>query len=225
MRPRCLPAKAARPRPSIWRCCGINFGRDRSLYVCSSSPTVSNLAHSSLGYSFRNDNPIFGTLILERLGPTSLALMLTAFGTALCRSAHSGSRSPRHGAQYLARSQRHFASSRLVCLCDAGLLAWADVDRGLLDQPRLVADQRLRDIWSAPFTKAGSAAGDIARHLVMPAVALSLFYLAALHPRDARLRCSTRPAMDYVVTARAKGQTERAHRDAAMCCATRCCRC
>src|ERR1700743_248243 len=42
---------------------------------------LANMAHFNLGYSYRNDADV-GSLILERLGPTSL-LMLTAFGTAL----------------------------------------------------------------------------------------------------------------------------------------------
>src|ERR1700680_1466154 len=42
---------------------------------------VANMAPFNLGYSYRNDADV-SSLILERLGPTSL-LMLTAFGTAV----------------------------------------------------------------------------------------------------------------------------------------------
>jgi peptide/nickel transport system permease protein len=49
---------------------------------------------------------------------------------------------------------------------------------------------------------------DVARHLVMPAVALALFYLA-LYARVMRASVLEQTGMDYVTTARAKGQTER----------------
>jgi peptide/nickel transport system permease protein len=49
---------------------------------------------------------------------------------------------------------------------------------------------------------------DVAHHLVMPAVALSLFYLA-LYARVMRASVLEQVGIDYVTTARAKGQTER----------------
>jgi len=49
---------------------------------------------------------------------------------------------------------------------------------------------------------------DIARHLVLPAITLTLFYLA-LYARLMRASVLDQFAMDYVITARAKGLTER----------------
>jgi peptide/nickel transport system permease protein len=49
---------------------------------------------------------------------------------------------------------------------------------------------------------------DIAHHLVLPAVTLSLFYMA-LYTRLMRASMLDQRGMDYVVTARAKGLTER----------------
>jgi peptide/nickel transport system permease protein len=49
---------------------------------------------------------------------------------------------------------------------------------------------------------------DIAYHLVLPAVTLSLFYMA-LYTRLMRASMLDQRGMDYVVTARAKGLTER----------------
>jgi peptide/nickel transport system permease protein len=48
---------------------------------------------------------------------------------------------------------------------------------------------------------------DVGRHLVMPAVALALFYLA-VYARVMRASVLEQVGMDYVTTARAKGQTE-----------------
>jgi peptide/nickel transport system permease protein len=49
---------------------------------------------------------------------------------------------------------------------------------------------------------------DVARHLTMPAITLGLFYLA-LYARVMRASVLEQTDMDYVTTARAKGQTER----------------
>jgi peptide/nickel transport system permease protein len=49
---------------------------------------------------------------------------------------------------------------------------------------------------------------DIAHHLVLPAVTLSLFYMA-LYTRLMRAAMLDQSGMDYVTTARAKGLTER----------------
>ncbi len=51
-------------------------------------------------------------------------------------------------------------------------------------------------------------AQDIARHLAMPMAALALFYLA-LYARVMRASVLEQTGMDWVTTARAKGQTER----------------
>ena len=114
------------------------FGLDQSLGM-QFLTYVSNMAHFNLGYSYRNDADV-SSLILERLGPTSL-LMLTAFGTAVGARHHPRSRC-RDRAQFLAR-QYHFADQPRR-LCDARILAWADDDRDLFDRPRLAADQRVR---------------------------------------------------------------------------------
>jgi peptide/nickel transport system permease protein len=60
----------------------------------------------------------------------------------------------------------------------------------------------------AAFYEGWARAIDIARHLVLPAVTLSLFYLA-VYTRLMRASMLEQAGMDYVVTARAKGLTER----------------
>ncbi len=49
---------------------------------------------------------------------------------------------------------------------------------------------------------------DIARHLILPTLTLSLFYMA-LYTRMMRAAMLDQRGMDYVVTARSKGLTER----------------
>jgi peptide/nickel transport system permease protein len=149
------------------------FGLDQSLGV-QFLTYISNMAHFSLGYSYRNDADVSG-LILERLGPTSL-LMLTAFGTAVALGIVLG---------MVAATGRNSWRDNIISLISlvaydtvgAGHQGWAEVQ-------------------------------DVGRHLVMPAVSLALFYLA-LYARLMRASILEQTGMDYVTTARAKGQTER----------------
>jgi len=60
----------------------------------------------------------------------------------------------------------------------------------------------------AAFHEGWDRVKDIARHLVMPTITLSLFYLA-LYTRLMRASMLEQAGMDYVTTARAKGLTER----------------
>ena len=60
----------------------------------------------------------------------------------------------------------------------------------------------------AAFYTGWAAVGDVARHLILPAITLSLFYLA-LYMRLMRSAVLEQTGKDYVTTARAKGLTER----------------
>lgn len=59
----------------------------------------------------------------------------------------------------------------------------------------------------AAFHEGGRRVLDIAHHLVLPALTLSLFYMA-LYTRLMRAAMLEQAGMDYVTTARAKGLTE-----------------
>ena len=58
------------------------------------------------------------------------------------------------------------------------------------------------------FNEGWARVVDIAHHLVLPAITLSLFYMA-LYTRLMRAAMLEQRGMDYVITARAKGLTER----------------
>jgi peptide/nickel transport system permease protein len=60
----------------------------------------------------------------------------------------------------------------------------------------------------AAFHEGWSRILDIAHHLILPAITLSLFYLA-VYTRLMRASMLEQAGMDYVTTARAKGLTER----------------
>jgi peptide/nickel transport system permease protein len=160
-----------------------------------------NMAHLDLGYSFRNDSPV-ATLILERLWPTAL-LMLTAFAGALVIGVVLG---------LVAATGRNSWRDSVISL--VSLVAYATPGFWLGLMMIVVFAIRLEWLPTSGFDTVGAynegwdEVVDVARHLVMPAVALALFYLA-LYARVMRASVLEQTGMDYVTTARAKGQTER----------------
>lgn len=176
------------------------FGLDQSLGMQFLS-YVSNLAHLSLGYSYRNDADV-SSLILERLGPTGL-LMLTAFGAALALGIVLG---------LVAATGRNSWRDNIISLLS--LIAYATPGFWLGLMMIVIFSIGLGWLPTSGFNTVGAshkgwaAMWDVGRHLVMPAVSLSLFYLA-LYTRLMRASILEETGMDYVTTARAKGQTER----------------
>ena len=159
-----------------------------------------NMLHLDLGYSFRNDSPV-ASLILDRLWPTSL-LMLTAFGTALVIGTLLG---------LVAATGRNSWRDAVISL--VSLVAYATPGFWLGLMMIVIFAIRLGWLPTSGFDTVGAdnegwdEVWDVGRHLVMPAVALSLFYLA-VYARVMRASVLEQVGMDYVTTARAKGQTE-----------------
>jgi peptide/nickel transport system permease protein len=176
------------------------FGLDQSLTMQFLS-YASNMAHFSLGYSYRNDADV-SCLIVERLGPTCL-LMLTAFGTALALGITLG---------LVAATARNSWRDSIISLIS--LVAYATPGFWLGLMMIVIFSIRLGWLPTSGFDTVGAGhkgwaeVWDIGRHLVMPAVSLALFYLA-LYTRLMRASILEQTGVDYVTTARAKGQTER----------------
>jgi peptide/nickel transport system permease protein len=162
---------------------------------------VSNMAHFNLGYSYRNDADV-SSLIFERLGPTSL-LMLTAFGTAVALGIILG---------LVAATGRNSWRDNIISLIS--LVAYATPGFWLGLMMIVIFSIGLGWLPTSGFDTVGAGhegwaeVWDVARHLAMPAVSLALFYLA-LYARLMRASVLEQTGMDYVTTARAKGQTER----------------
>lgn len=162
---------------------------------------LKNVLSLNLGYSFRNNLPV-RTLILQRLGPTLLLM-----GTTIVFSIGFGVLLGIFGATHV-NTVRDHAISVLSLLSYATPLFWV----GLM----LISAFSLKLGWFptsgmqniAEFYHGWDRVADIARHLVLPAVTLSLFYMA-LYVRLMRAAMLEQAGMDYVTTARAKGLTER----------------
>jgi peptide/nickel transport system permease protein len=176
------------------------FGLDQSL-VMQFVNYVTNMAHFSLGYSYRNDADV-SSLIVERLGPTCL-LMLTAFGTALALGIILG---------LAAATGRNSWRDSVISL--VSLVAYATPGFWLGLMMIVILSIRLGWLPTSGYDTVGAGLEgwahfrDVGRHLVMPAASLALFYLA-LYARLMRASVLEQTGMDYVTTARAKGQTER----------------
>ncbi len=162
---------------------------------------VKNLLSLDLGYSFRHNMPVLD-LILDRLGPTLLLMV-----TTLILSVGVGI-----GLGLLAatkvNSWRDALISILAIVSYATPLFWV----GLM----LIVIFSIQLDWLPAtgmeniimFYEGWDRVVDIGLHLILPAVTLSLFYLA-LYTRLMRAAVLEQHGMDYVVTARAKGASER----------------
>ena len=177
-----------------------NFGLDQPVYV-QLGVYLKHMATFDLGYSFRHGMSVTN-LILSRLGPT-LLLMLTVFvisvGTGIALGAIAARNLNRWSDNML---------SMLAVLAYATPVFWAGLMLIVLFSIKLgwFPTSGIEQIGA--FYDGWARVADVAHHLVLPALTLSLFYIA-LYTRLMRASVLDQYAMDYVITARAKGLTER----------------
>jgi peptide/nickel transport system permease protein len=176
------------------------FGLDRPLPV-QLFAYMKNMLALNLGYSFRHNTPVLD-LILQRLGPT-LLLMGTTFVLSIGFGSLLGLL-----AALRVNSWRDSLISVLSLISYATPLFWV----GLM----LIVVFSIYLNWFptsgmetvAAFYEGWPRVIDVAHHLVLPALTLSLFYLA-LYTRLMRAAILEQAGMEYVTTARAKGLSDR----------------
>lgn len=195
-----LAGEAGSATPEYLAQLRAKFGLDQPVYV-QLFYYLANIARLDLGYSFRHAMPV-AELILDRLGPT-LILMVTTIvlavgvGVLLGLFAATG-----------LNTWRDNLISVFALVSYATPLFWV----GLM----LIVVFSINLGWFptsgmetiAAFHEGWDRVIDIAHHLVLPALTLSLFYLA-LYTRLMRASMLEQQGMDYVTTARAKGLSER----------------
>ncbi|MFM7532208.1 MAG: ABC transporter permease [Rubrivivax sp.] len=178
-----------------------DFGLDRPLYE-QFGIFVLKLLTLDLGYSHVQATPV-ATLIADRL-PATLMLMVSALGAALLGGVGLG---------VLAATRRGSWVDALVSV--GALLAYAVPTfwLGLMlivlfsIHLNLLPSGGMFDVTAG---REGLAhALDVARHLVLPALTLALFYLA-VYTRVMRSSMLEVYGLEYIITARAKGLGERA---------------
>ena len=175
------------------------FGLDRPMHV-QLLLYLKNVLTLDLGYSFRNSMPVI-ELILGRLGPTLLlmgaTLLVSVFGGVLLGLL----------AATAVNTWRDRAISVAAVIAYATPLFWIGLMLILLFSIKLewLPTTGMEDV--VAFNEGWARVVDIARHLVLPTITLSLFYMA-LYTRMMRAAMLDQRGMDYVVTARSKGLAE-----------------
>jgi peptide/nickel transport system permease protein len=177
------------------------FGLDQPLYV-QYLDYLKNVVTLELGYSFREGMAV-RDLILQRLGPTLLLMGTTivlSIGVGILLGLVAAGRP---------NSLRDNVISIFALVSYATPLFWVGLMFILLFSIQLgwLPTSGMTNI--AAFYTGWRKVGDVARHLVLPALTLSLFYMA-LYVRLMRSSMLEQSGMDYVITARSKGLTERA---------------
>ena len=175
------------------------FGLDQPLYK-QLAIYVWNTVQFDLGYSFRQDLPVT-TLILERVWPTLLLMVSTLF-VSIGVGVLLGVMAARN-----LNTWRDTVISVLALVSYATPLFWVglmlivvfSINLGWLPTSGMTTIGAFYEGWDLVL--------DIARHMVLPVLTLSLFYMAA-YTRLMRASMLEQAGMDYAVTARAKGVSE-----------------
>ncbi|HZS84519.1 MAG TPA: ABC transporter permease [Stellaceae bacterium] len=177
-----------------------DFGLDQPLWI-QLLLYIKNILSLDLGYSFRQSMPVL-QLILERLGPTLLLM-----GTTLLISVGFGVLLGLIAAMRVRRWADTMISI-LAIIAYATPLFWIGLMLIVLFSIKLDWLPTTGMETVAAFYEGWDRVLDIAWHLVLPALTLSLFYMA-LYTRLMRAAMLEQAGMEYVTTARAKGLTER----------------
>ncbi|MEM7744933.1 MAG: ABC transporter permease [Pseudomonadota bacterium] len=195
-----LAGEAGSATPEYMAELRAKFGLDQPVPV-QLAVYLKNVVILDLGYSFRHEMPV-SELIFDRMFATMLLMVSTitlavGFGILLGLIAATG-----------LNTWRDTVISIFALITYATPLFWV----GLM----LIVVFSLNLGWFptsgmenfAMFYEGWDRVFDIARHLVLPTITLSLFYLA-LYTRLMRASMLEQYGQDYVTTARAKGVTER----------------
>ena len=176
------------------------FGLDKPVPI-QLALYIKNILALDLGYSFRNQRAVL-PLILARLGATLLLM-----GTTLLLSLGLGVLLGLLAAVWVRSWKDHLISVTAI-IAYAMPLFWIGLMLILLFAIKLdwLPTSGMED--AAAFYEGWERVRDVAQHLILPAITLSLFYMA-LYARLMRATMLEQRGLDYVTTARAKGLNER----------------
>lgn len=176
------------------------FGQDQPVLIQLFN-YLRNLLLLDLGYSFRQSAPVLD-LLLDRLWPTLLLM-----GATLVLSLGCGIVMGLLAALWVRTWKDHVVSVAAIIFY-ATPLFWVGLMLILVFSIYLdwFPTSGMEDV--VAFYEGWDRVVDIAHHLVLPSITLSLFYLA-LYARLMRASMLEQRGLEYVTTARAKGLTER----------------
>ena len=195
-----LAGEAGSATPEYMAELRAKFGLDQPLPV-QLLVYLKNIISLDLGYSFRHDMPV-SVLIVDRFWPTLLLMVSTIilavlFGILLGLFAAIN-----------LNTWKDAVISVFALITYATPLFWVGLMMIVVFSINLrwFPTSGMENI--AAFYEGFDRFVDISRHLVLPTITLSLFYLA-LYTRLMRASMLEQYGQDYVVTARAKGLPER----------------
>ena len=195
-----LAGEAGSATPEYMAELRAKFGLDQPLPV-QLLVYLKNIISLDLGYSFRHDMPV-SVLIVDRFWPTLLLMVSTIilavlFGILLGLVAAIN-----------LNTWKDAVISVFALITYATPLFWVGLMMIVVFSINLrwFPTSGMENI--AAFYEGFDRFVDISRHLVLPTITLSLFYLA-LYTRLMRASMLEQYGQDYVVTARAKGLPER----------------
>ncbi|QLF71470.1 ABC transporter permease (plasmid) [Peteryoungia desertarenae] len=193
-----LAGEAGGASPEFIEAMRERFGQDQPVYI-QLLYYMGNLLTLDLGYSFRQSAPVLD-LLLERLGPTLLLM-----GATLVLSLSLGILMGLLSALWVRTWKDHVISIAAIIFY-ATPLFWVGLMLVLVFSIKLdwFPTSGMEDV--VAFYEGWDRVVDIAHHLVLPTITLSLFYLA-LYARLMRASMLEQRGLDYVTTARAKGLT------------------
>jgi peptide/nickel transport system permease protein len=176
------------------------FGQDQPIIV-QLFHYLRNLAVLDLGYSFRQSAPVLD-LLLARLWPTLLLM-----GSTLLLSLSMGVGMGLLAALWVRTWKDHLISVAAIIFY-ATPLFWIGLMLILVFSIKFgwFPTSGMEDV--VAFNEGFARVVDIAHHLVLPTITLSMFYVA-LYARLMRASMLEQRGLDYVTTARAKGIPER----------------
>ena len=194
-----LAGEAGSATPEYMEQLRAKFGLDQPLPIQLAN-YVGRVFVGDFGYSFRHEMPVWN-LVIDRLGPTMILMV-----TTIILSVGVGILLGLLAAVNL-NTWRDSLISILALVSYATPLFWVGLMLIVVFSINLgwFPTSGMENI--AAFNEGWDRVWDIAHHLVLPAVTLSLFYLA-LYTRLMRASMLEQAGMDYVTTARAKGVTE-----------------
>ena len=195
-----LAGEAGSATPEYMAELRAKFGLDQPLPV-QLLVYLKNIISLDLGYSFRHDMPV-SVLIVDRFWPTLLLMVSTIILAVLC-----GILLGLLAAINL-NTWKDAVISVFALITYATPLFWVGLMMIVVFSINLrwFPTSGMENI--AAFYEGFDRFVDISRHLVLPTITLSLFYLA-LYTRLMRASMLEQYGQDYVVTARAKGLPER----------------
>jgi peptide/nickel transport system permease protein len=194
-----LAGEAASASPEYMADLRQRFGLDRPLSL-QLLLYVKNVLLLDLGFSFRHNMPVLA-LILTRLWPTLLLMGVTLVLAVVVGIALGLVAATRP------TGWRDTLVSLLALTAYATPLFWVGLMAIVVFSLKLGWFPISGMETVGAFHEGWARAVDIAWHLVLPAITLSLFYMA-LYTRLMRAAVLEQAGMEYVTTARAKGLSE-----------------